>query len=99
MRLTENQITAIRSAAQLIFGKYVKVFLFGSRIEDTSKGGDIDLLVHADKNTMNIKNKAMFLVELKKKIGNQKIDVVFDKDNKQESAFLSTIKQSYICLC
>lgn len=99
MRLTENQINAIRSTAQLIFGDFVEVFLFGSRIEDDLKGGDIDLLIHAEEKSMNIRNKALFLVALKKKIGDQKIDVVFDKNNKQESAFLSTIKQSCISLC
>ena len=45
MRLTPAQIDAIRQAATSAFGQGTSVWLFGSRVDDTKKGGDIDLLV------------------------------------------------------
>jgi len=45
MRLTDEQRQAIRRAASEIFGKNAVVTLFGSRVDDTLKGGDVDLLV------------------------------------------------------
>ena len=99
MRLTENQISSIQSVARMVFGTHVKVSLFGSRKDDSLKGGDIDLLIKAGEDKMNIRNKARFLVELKKEIGNQKIDVVFDKKQNSENPFLESVKFYVEPLC
>jgi len=48
MRLTPNQIQAIKTAAAEIFGDEAKVWLFGSRADDEKRGGDVDLLVETD---------------------------------------------------
>ena len=45
MRLTTDQIQAIRDAASSTFGDKAAVWLFGSRVDDAKKGGDIDVLV------------------------------------------------------
>ncbi len=45
MRLTPKQIEMIRNTAQLVFGDIARVTLFGSRIDDQTKGGDVDLMV------------------------------------------------------
>ena len=42
MRLTTDQIQAIRDAASSTFGDKAAVWLFGSRVDDAKKGGDID---------------------------------------------------------
>lgn len=43
MRLQSKEIQTIIHAAQEIYGDGVKVYLFGSRLYDTKRGGDIDL--------------------------------------------------------
>jgi predicted nucleotidyltransferase len=45
MRLTPKQIEMIRNTAQLVFGDIARVTLFGSRIDDQAKGGDVDLMI------------------------------------------------------
>lgn len=79
MRLTETKIEIIRQMAAKHFGTGTRVFLFGSRVDDLKKGGDIDLFVkNADESHLTIEAKVRFLAELKRIIGDQKIDVVFD---------------------
>lgn len=45
MRLTPSQIDLIRSTAQQLLGARAQVTLFGSRVDDHRKGGDVDLMV------------------------------------------------------
>lgn len=45
MRLTPSQIETIRSTARQLLGARVQVTLFGSRVDDHRKGGDVDLMV------------------------------------------------------
>ena len=48
MRLTEAEIAAIKCATTEAFGPGATVRLFGSRVHDHLRGGDIDLLVEVD---------------------------------------------------
>ncbi len=80
MRLNEQEVDAIKESARKVFGDTVKVYLFGSRIDDDKKGGDIDLYVRADDKRATYEHKIKFLVELQKRIGEQKIDVVISRD-------------------
>ena len=79
MRLTNKEVEAITSIYKKIF-KSGKIYLFGSRVDDTKKGGDIDLYIQTDNKDNLIEKKINFLVELKREIGEQKIDVVLSKD-------------------
>ena len=79
MRLTQKQIEAINESFKEIF-QSGKIYLFGSRVDDSKKGGDIDLYIDTDdKDNLSLK-KIDFLVSLKRKIGEQKIDVVISRD-------------------
>lgn len=53
-----------------------------------NKGGNIDLfLENVPEELMTIKNKAVFIVDLKKSLGDQKIDVVFKTSRIPQSKF------------
>jgi predicted nucleotidyltransferase len=79
MRLTEFEINVIKQSACDIFGSDVQVFLFGSRVDETKKGGDIDLYIKTNAGN-DLTHKIRLLVELEKKLGEQKIDIVFAED-------------------
>ena len=48
MRLETRQVQAIREEIRRFDGE-AEVYLYGSRTDDSSRGGDIDLLVVSDK--------------------------------------------------
>lgn len=78
MRLTSAQHQAIKKYFLEVFEEG-QIYLFGSRVDDAKRGGDIDLYIRT-KETKNLMRKKLdFLVKLKREIGNQKIDIVFDK--------------------
>jgi len=53
MRLTTSQIETIRQVAHQNFGAEASVWLFGSRVDDTRRGGDVDLYIEpARENTI-----------------------------------------------
>jgi len=79
MRLNDKYIQTIKDSFQEIFGEG-EIYLFGSRVDDSKKGGDIDLyLVIKDKSDL-FRKKLLFLAKIKKALGEQKIDVVFNID-------------------
>jgi len=78
IRLTNEEIEHIKNTFLIFFNPSDKLWIFGSRIDPQRKGGDIDLYIETnftdpDKIT---DAKLNFLVSLKEKIGDQKIDVV-----------------------
>ena len=48
MRLSQSDIDAIKTVVSENCGEGAVVRLFGSRLDDTAKGGDIDLMVELD---------------------------------------------------
>jgi|GEM_PF-1709277 len=45
MRLTPAQINIIRNATRQNFGQDALIWLFGSRVDDSKRGGDVDLYI------------------------------------------------------
>jgi predicted nucleotidyltransferase len=77
MRLPVYYQRVIKQKAVEFFGPSVQVYLFGSRVDDARKGGDIDLCIaRADQDDL-IRKKVKFLAALDRKLGEQKIDVLF----------------------
>lgn len=69
----------ISSSFRQCFGAEDHLWLFGSRIYDQKRGGDIDLYVETHLNSdQAIKSKFSFLSIVKDKIGDQKIDIVLN---------------------
>jgi len=82
MRLSEQQIRIIRDAIAEIAGPDARVRLFGSRMDDAAKGGDIDLLVelpHPVENPPVLASKLE--ARLERRLGGRKVDVVLAAPN------------------
>ena len=79
LRLQDYEIKAIKDSFVSTF-KSGKIYLFGSRTDDSKKGGDIDLFIETESEDNLYHKKIDFLVSVKSRIGDQKIDVVLSKD-------------------
>jgi predicted nucleotidyltransferase len=79
MRLTQYEIKAIISSFKAVF-KEGKIYLFGSRVDNSKKGGDVDLYIISKTKENLATLKIDFLIKLKQKIGEQKIDVIIARD-------------------
>jgi len=93
MRLTNEQKSVIQAAVYSADPDAI-VYLFGSRVNDQSKGGDIDLLVLSIKIDLMI--KLDILATLHQKLGDRKIDLIIDEN--ADSPFAKIAIQSGIRL-
>ena len=80
IRLSDYDLKAAISLFLKYFLKEDKLWVFGSRVEQDKKGGDIDLYIetYADTAQDALKMKNNFLWDLEQVIGEQKIDIVLN---------------------
>jgi len=86
MRLTEQEIENIKLSVHKVMGDKAEVWLFGSRVDDNKRGGDIDLYIEPNQElTVEeiIHKRILLAIELKEKLGDQRIDIVIADGSKQ----------------
>jgi predicted nucleotidyltransferase len=79
MRLTPQERSAIAEAARDTLVPGSRVSLFGSRVDDSARGGDIDLLVDSPQALTAaewVARRQAFVVRLYRLIGERRIDVL-----------------------
>lgn len=77
MRLMDKDRTAIRATVAALFGKEARVLLFGSRTDDTRRGGDIDLLVELPSAPPDEERARLdLLVALQRALGERHMDIL-----------------------
>lgn len=81
MRLADNEIDAIKQAFIHSFAPTDHLWIFGSRTDDSKKGGDIDLYVETQETDVGIIQNMhhKFLDILFDHIEEQKVDVVIKR--------------------
>jgi predicted nucleotidyltransferase len=89
MRLKNSEQIAILSTVKCLDNN-ARVYLFGSRVDDTKKGGDIDLLIMSDK--LNSDDKRTIKIKLYELLGEQKIDLVLAADDSEPFVKLALSK-------
>ena len=77
MRLTPRAREIIRDTTREVFGEAARSRLFGSRVDDSQRGDDIDLLIELPACQPDARQKALALTaRLQMKLGDQAIDVL-----------------------
>ena len=94
MRLNTEQIKVLIRETHRNFGENAKIWLFGSRVNDTKKGGDIDLYIETDKESGVIAAKLAMLMSISEIFGEQKIDILIRSRHLKASAIQETAKSS-----
>lgn len=82
MRLTEEQIVAIRQLAVELAGDQVRVRVFGSRLDDTARGGDLDIMLELPE---PVDNAALLAAQMSARVSRamhgRKVDVLISAPN------------------
>jgi len=77
MRLSPQAAEVIRRAASQHFGSQVRVWLFGSRVDDNARCGDIDLYLEVDfPLTDPVMRACRMNAQIQMALGEQKIDIL-----------------------
>jgi predicted nucleotidyltransferase len=74
MRLTPQQVSAIIDTTQAVAGANSDVWLYGSRLDDSRRGGDVDLMVESNP-PVNLLQRARIKIALEAKL-NRPVDVL-----------------------
>lgn len=82
MRLTSQQTVDIRTLVAQLAGSTARVWLFGSRVCDDARGGDVDLLLEVDS---AVAEPALLAARLAAKVSRsmqgRKVDVLIKAPN------------------
>lgn len=82
MRLTDHQIQTIRQLASQVAGSQSRVRIFGSRLDDTAHGGDIDLMLELPE---PVDNPALMAAQMSALVSRamhgRKVDVLLSAPN------------------
>jgi predicted nucleotidyltransferase len=76
MRLEMDEVQAIRHAAREVFGERTTKRVFGSRVRDDLKGGDLDLHLEVDPGQATFTNEMAFRDLIERPLDELKVDVV-----------------------
>jgi predicted nucleotidyltransferase len=77
MRLTDAQRHAIVEETARFFGPEARVHLFGSRVDDHVRGGDIDIYIETDGSAAELLDRELKLyARLIRRLGDRRIDIV-----------------------
>jgi predicted nucleotidyltransferase len=96
MRLTRDQISAILSTTTSIGGPDVEVLLFGSRLDDSARGGDVDLVVETDAG-LSVLERAQIKATLEERLG-LPVDIVAVERRRQLTPFQRIAKSGAVRL-
>ena len=95
MRLNPNQNEAILKAVHRQ-DPVAKIILFGSRTNDLTKGGDIDLLVVSDR--IGLHQEWLIRRDILDEIGWQKLDLIVRRHDQLDSPIASIAMETGIPL-
>jgi predicted nucleotidyltransferase len=82
MRLTDQETQAIRQLALQVGGAQSQVRVFGSRLDDSARGGDIDLMLEISEPVANPALMAARLsAQVSRAMRGRKVDVLLSAPN------------------
>lgn len=93
VRLSNEEIHILKSKLQSLSSK-AQLYLFGSRVDDTKKGGDIDLLIIDD--TLNKKDLRLLRIDFFQHFGEQKLDIILDNGDVQNPFVQHILKKAVL---
>lgn len=82
MRLSPQHVEIIRQAAHQLAGDDARIRLFGSRVDDHARGGDVDLMLELDHSIAEPAQLAASLAaRISRGMDGRKVDVIIRAPN------------------
>ena len=97
IRLKDEEIEIIKEVAIEIFGEDAKVYIFGSRVDLTKKGGDIDIFIETQKE-VSLNQEIEFLAKLELKGIERSVDVLIKAKNRDNKPIFEEAKRTGVLI-
>ncbi|AEF19522.1 MULTISPECIES: nucleotidyltransferase domain-containing protein [unclassified Hydrogenobaculum] len=97
IRLKDEEIEIIKEVAIEIFGEDAKVYIFGSRVDLTKKGGDIDIFIETQKE-VSLNQEIEFLAKLEIKGVERSVDVLIKAKNRDNKPIFEEAKRTGVLI-
>lgn len=99
MRLSNTDVQKIRHEVTSQLGGEAEIVLFGSRVDDSARGGDVDLMISLDHVLDNNAGTAAFLAtRLERILNGRKVDVTLVTPDVQHQPIHDVARQTGISL-
>ncbi|PPD33758.1 MAG: hypothetical protein CTY19_06225 [Methylomonas sp.] len=99
MRLTIQQIQLVKKTVDSVLNAPNNIWLFGSRVYDNKRGGDIDLFIETETPCANRAETICRLYgALVMTLGEQKIDILLKDQNTVESPIFEIARHTGVLL-
>lgn len=95
MRLGANEVTAIREEIRRMDAG-AGIYLYGSRVDDTARGGDIDLLVLSDK--LGFRDVLRLRTRIFHRIGWQQLDLTVRRRDQADEPMAALAQETGVKL-
>lgn len=89
VRLTTEEIAGIKAAVVEVFGDAATVRLFGSRVDDAKRGGDIDLLVEVPEGRDTFRDELVLAGALEDRLGERMITILLQQPKLKRSPIVA----------
>ena len=96
MRITKDTAKSIRHIVEQEC-EGAKIWLFGSRVDDCKKGGDIDLSIETE-GKIQIAEQLRLMTLLQRALGLRKIDLIIRTPDSAEQPIFQTAKKTGVRL-
>ena len=98
MRITQAEKSCLAKSIEESFGPKTKIWLFGSRTNNSKHGGDIDIYIEHEPQENIVKSKLKFRKLIWPVFGEQKIDLITHDVSLEPTAFHELAKKTGILL-
>jgi predicted nucleotidyltransferase len=96
LRVSKSEIEIIKTSILKTLPNS-KIYLFGSRVDDNKRGGDIDIFVEADRDS-SLKERIDILTDIEVNGVERKVDLIIKSPNSKEQNIFITAKKEGILL-
>lgn len=90
MRLSKAQVDTILGVCRDVAGEGVRVSVYGSRLDDSRRGGDVDVLLEPSL-PLGLMERARIKLRLEERL-QLPVDLVVHNPDRKESAFVAMIR-------